>query len=147
MIGFIKMGEVMARVKEQLICKDPSLTHQCFKDECDINNIMSRWVKDGLVAHVNQYQGRYEDVSSAEDYHTSLNRVIAAQDAFDSLPATIRSRFENDPGKFLEFVGDPSNKDEMTKLGLLPEVHKSEDIKLPDQKSEAPSQVTTENPR
>lgn len=147
MIGFIKMGEVMARVKEQLICKDPSLTHQCFKDECDINNIMSRWVKDGLVAHVNQYQGRYEDVSSAEDYHTSLNRVIAAQDAFDSLPATIRSRFENDPGKFLEFVGDPSNKDEMTKLGLLPEAHKLEDIKLPDQKGEAPSQVTTENPR
>lgn len=135
----------MARVKEQLICKDPSLTHQCFKDDCDVNNIMARWVKDGLVAHVNQYQGRYEDVSSAEDYHTSLTRVIAAQDAFDSLPATIRARFENDPGKFLDFVGDPSNVDEMDKLGLLPEDYKSDIIKSSDQNSQAPSQATEVN--
>lgn len=110
----------MARMKEQLFCKDASLTQQCFKDECDINNIMARWVKDGLTTHVNRYQGRYEDVSTAEDYHTSLNRVIAAQEAFESLPATIRSKFENDTGKFLEFVGDPTNKDAMAELGLLP---------------------------
>lgn len=133
----------MARVKEQLICKDPSLTHQCFKDECDINNIMAKWVKDGLATHVMQYQGRYEDLSGVEDYHTSLNRVIAAQEAFESLPAVIRTKFDNDPGRFLEFVGDPANKNEMAKLGLLPEDHASDAVQSDDLKNKAPSNATS----
>lgn len=143
MIGFIKIGDVMARVKEQLICKDPSLTHQCFKDECDINNIMAKWVKDGLATHVMQYQGRYEDLSGVEDYHTSLNRVIAAQEAFDSLPAVIRSKFENDPGKFLDFVGDPANVDEMANMGLLPENYKTNKDQSDNSKIKAPSNATS----
>jgi hypothetical protein len=27
----------------QLICEDPSLTHQSFKAECDIRNIMKKY--------------------------------------------------------------------------------------------------------
>jgi hypothetical protein len=37
---------------------------------------------------------------------------------FMSLPAKIRSRFQNDPGAFLDFVQNPENRDEMIELGL-----------------------------
>ena len=40
----------------------PSLTKQSFKDECNINNIMSKYMKDGLIGHVNKHQGRYDDL-------------------------------------------------------------------------------------
>lgn len=106
------------RERVQLICNDVSLTKQAFKEDCDINNIFKRWKKDAVVTHLNRYQGRYEDVSGAESYQDSLNAVMAADEAFSSLPASIRKRFENDPGKFLDFALDESNLDEMVKMGL-----------------------------
>lgn len=120
------------KIDHRLYCEDVSLTKQSFKDECDINNIMNKWVKNGILTHVSRYQGRYEDLSGAQDYHTSLNQVIAAQEAFETLPATIRSRFQNDPGEFLSFVSDPANLNEMKELGLIPSDVVTEAVKPAD---------------
>lgn len=35
-----------------------------------------------------------------------------------TLPAKVRDRFSNDPGKFLAFVDDPKSREEMYELGL-----------------------------
>lgn len=96
----------------------PSLTKQSFKAECDINNIISRYNKTGMLDHVMKTGGRYGDFCDVEDYHTSVLKVVEAQRMFESLPSTLRSRFANDPGNFLMFVQDPANVDEMVKLGL-----------------------------
>lgn len=108
------------RLKErvQVIFNDESLTKQAFKEDCDINHIFKKWKKDGILNHVNRYQGRYEDVSSFQSYEDSLNTIARAEEAFSTLPADIRKRFDNDPGVFLEFVENPNNLDEMVKLGL-----------------------------
>jgi len=94
------------------------MTKQSFKDECDINNIIKKFMKTGLMEHVNRYQGDYSDICAFDDYQTSLNQVIEAGEMFSSLPAKIRSRFGNDPAAFLDFVGDPVNAQEMIDLGL-----------------------------
>ncbi len=96
-----------------------SLTHQSMSADCDINNIMQRYEKTGVLEHVNNHQGDYGDFVSADDYHASMLKVIEAQDMFSSLPATIRSRFANDPAQFLDFVHNPDNRSEMASLGLL----------------------------
>lgn len=96
----------------------PSLTKQSFKDECDINRIMSKWEKTGVIDHVRQIQGQYGDFTDVKDYRSALDAVIQAQDAFDGFPAELRARFSNDPALFLDFVQDPSNMEEMIKLGL-----------------------------
>lgn len=99
--------------------QEPSVTQQHFKDECDINNIMAQYEATGLLRVSSNYAtGRYADLADVEDYHTSLNKVIAAQEAFDDLPSALRSRFDNDPAKFLEFVTDNKNADELVSLGL-----------------------------
>lgn len=96
-----------------------SLTHQSMSADCDINNIMKRFEKTGVLDHINNRQGDYADFLSAEDYHSSMLKVVEAQDMFSSLPASIRSRFENDPAQFLDFVHNPDNRDEMASMGLL----------------------------
>lgn len=98
----------------------PSVAKQEFATECDINNIMKRFERDGIEIHVNRYQGAYGDFTGAVDFHTAMNQVITSQDMFMSLPAEIRERFGNDPGAFLDFVTDPVNEDELIEMGLRP---------------------------
>lgn len=95
-----------------------SRTHQSFQAECDINNIMARYKATGLIEHVKSHNGDYSDLLSAVDYHSAMNEVIAAQDAFDSLPSAVRAKFSNSPAEFLAFADDPQNFDEMVNLGL-----------------------------
>lgn len=96
----------------------PSMTKQSFKDECDINRILMKYQKTGLLTHVQSYGGRYEDLPSNLDYQESLNAIMAAEEAFMSLPSSLRSRFGNDPATFLDFVGNPANENELVELGL-----------------------------
>lgn len=90
---------------------------QSMRDECDINRIMSKFQKTGVINHVARYQGRYGEATSM-DYRECLETVKRAQDMFADLPAKARKRFGNDPAEFLAFVSDPENVEEMRALGL-----------------------------
>jgi phage internal scaffolding protein len=48
-----------------------------------------------------------------------MNRVIAAQDEFEALPAQIRARFDNDPANLIEFLENENNRPEAEELGLV----------------------------
>lgn len=93
-------------------------TKQSFKDECDINVIMSRYMKTGVIDFVNKHQGRYGDVTGL-DYQSAMQTISFAQSLFHELPSSVRTRFENDPAQFMDFVHDPSNEAEMHSLGLM----------------------------
>ena len=67
--------------------------------------------------------GRYGDFSAVPDYQQALAIVRHADEQFANLDVTVRNRFDNDPVKFLAFVEDPKNIDEVERMGLLkPEV-------------------------
>lgn len=106
------------RVKQHI--GDRVLVQQHLRDETDINNIMRKYEKTGILTHVNQYAGQYGDFSGIPDYQTGLNRIRESQEMFMSLPASIRDKFNNDPGKFIEFATDKENLAEMQKMGLAP---------------------------
>lgn len=95
-----------------------SRTKQAFKKETDINHILRQSEKGLMVTHLNAHQGQYGDFIDAKDYHSSLNLIHAAQQSFMTIPAGVRSKFDNDPQKFLEFVQNPDNLDAMIKMGL-----------------------------
>jgi phage internal scaffolding protein len=106
------------RNRSTLKFKKPSMTKQSFRDEVNINNIMKKYEKTGLLTHVKQYGGKYADLADSSDYHTSMNIILEAQEAFDTLPSKVRHEFYNDPAKFLEFVQDPANAEKMIEMGL-----------------------------
>jgi len=85
--------------------------------ECDVNNILKRYARTGVLPGVN-VQSVYADVSTSGDYQHSLDLVINAQQQFDSLDAHTRKRFGNDPAEFLAFVEDPKNGEALIKMGL-----------------------------
>jgi phage internal scaffolding protein len=101
-----------------LHCEDASLTQQHFKDETDINNILRQFNITGLLPEA-PLSPRYGDFTGVVDYHSALNQVIAAEDQFMGLPATLRARFENDPALLIEFLNNPENLDEAISLGLV----------------------------
>lgn len=106
------------RKRVKLICTDPSLTMQYFKDECDVNLILKKHAQTGVIDHLNNQPAKYEDYSNLVDYQSALNTVMAAQEAFNTLPSDIRSKFQNDPAEFIKFAENKNNLDEMRKMGL-----------------------------
>ena len=107
--------------KQSITFPDETETIQSAMDECDINNIMSRYEKTGILQHVQNIEGAYGDFTNVQDYQLSLNQVIAAQEAFEQLPSRIRERFGNDPAHLMTFLQDDANREEAIKLGLVPE--------------------------
>ena len=88
-----------------------------FAAEADINTIMRRYTQTGEIPE--GITGVYGDFSEAPDF-VEAQIVIARADAqFSSLPAEVRGRFDNDPVKFLEFVHQEGNLEELQKMGLL----------------------------
>lgn len=100
---------------------ETSLTQQSLAAETDINAIMRKYEKTGVITHVARYAGEYGDFSGVPDYKTGLERIMAADEMFASLPARIRDRFGNDPANFIEFATNPENLPELRKMGLAPE--------------------------
>jgi len=101
-----------------LLCPEPTLAQQNFKDECDINNIVRQF---GLTGELpgQPLSPQYGDFTGVLDYHTAVNAVLAAQDQFMELPAQLRARFDNDPAKLIDFLDKQENREEATKLGLV----------------------------
>lgn len=110
------------RVRPPGIVNDmPSMTQQHFKEECDVNNILAKFVRTGVLP-ANCRPGDYFDCSNIQDYQDCLNRVIEAQDHFNALPAGLRKHFQNDPGNFLEFIENPDNLQRGIEIGLYAQV-------------------------
>lgn len=91
---------------------------QSFKEECDINTIVKRF-GIGYEMPQNHRIPQYGDFTGISDFHTAMNAVATAREAFDELPADIRAKFHNDPGKYVDFCLDDKNRDQLKEMGLL----------------------------
>ena len=101
-----------------LVCAEKGKTRQSEKDSCDVNKIMERYEKTGIIPSA-QEDMFYADVSQVGDYRDALERVEMANEYFMRLPARIREKFDNEPAAFLDFCSDPANKGELQELGLI----------------------------
>ena len=95
----------------------PSMTKQSFKEECNINAIMAKFQRTGILAHYAAHAPTYQDIP-ALDYLDALSVISRAESMFEELPSSIRAKFNNSPEEFLEFVQNPDNLAEMAELGL-----------------------------
>lgn len=105
----------------QTINLDTDKTDQSFKDDCDITSIINKFQKTGMVTHRSTKQGMYTEgspIPSNTTFQEAVQLVQDAQNRFESLPATTRDRFKNDPSNLLAFLSDPKNQEEAFNLGL-----------------------------
>lgn len=120
---------------------EPSMTKQAFIAECDINNIVREFTPQAMaeLTLLNFQSGKFQDLPDLTDYQTALEQCRVSQEAFDSLPAKIRARFDNDPAKFIDFFMDPANQDEAIKLGLANDTRAARAPETPQPGPEAPT--------
>lgn len=102
-----------------LRCLDKSLTQQEFAEECDINVIVKRAGLTGELPEGVMVPFNADFEGGVVDFKSAMNLLVSANNAFMEMPAEVRSRFMNDPARFIDFVSDESNRDEARKLGLL----------------------------
>lgn len=113
-----------------LTCTDGTRTQQQFKEEVNINTIVERFGLTGQLPNNLRVPLEHEFLDVL-DYQSALNRLKAADAAFLEMPANIRKQFDNDAGRFVHFVSDPANKDQVKAWGLAaPERPRQEPIEV-----------------
>ncbi len=100
----------------RITCGGDGRTKQSQAAECDINLIMAKYAKTGLIDHFSKHGAEY-GFADAITFHEAMNVVSRGNSMFEDLPAEARQRFV-DPAGFLDFVQDPENQGELFKLGL-----------------------------
>ena len=133
MVKIVKSDRRNGRARLAIELDPESRVEKSHKHEVNINTIMAK-ARKGIPIPVSRGGGMYGDFTGAMDYHSTLQRIDEAMDMFAALPASIRSRFQNEPGQLIEFLSNPENEDKAIELGLIPdrrEVVSDQDIEAP----------------
>lgn len=80
----------------------PSMTEQTHARACDINSILARYKKTGLIEHMAKYEPQYGDISEC-DFKKSMDVVAAVKSEYHELPAYVRAELGS-PEAYLEAV-------------------------------------------
>lgn len=136
--------EQMPRVRSRwspriayLAFEGESLTQQHFKDAVDINNILAKYRKTGIIEHVKRAKAIYGDFTELAEYTKNLDKVAKAQQSFEMLPAELRNQFKNSIPGFFEYIQDPKNKEQCIAWGIF---EKDEEAKAGTPAAPAPAE-------
>jgi len=120
-------------MSKHAICfkNSPRLTEQHHISKCDIRRIVKSANKTGMIDHYAS-GAAYQDMLDIPDFKSAMDRIAQAKSTFASMPAKIRSKFQNDPARFVEYcLSEATPNEALVKLGLANPVAK------PESKSEA----------
>ena len=120
-------------------CKDATKAVQSQKEECDINNIVKKYLRTGELPGARA--AAFMDLTAVPKYQDALNQVIQAEEAFMELPAEVRSAFDNDPAKLIEASLDGKNRAKFIELGLISPPSVKAGSPLPASGQDAPGGV------
>lgn len=115
----IKLPNGSYRLRIRLETQGTSRTLQEPTLDTDIHNIMKKYVHTHGSIPMAQITNTILDFSDSNDYQEHLNRIIEAEQAFASLPATIRRDFQNDPKNLVAFLSDDKNYDKAVEYGFI----------------------------
>lgn len=122
-----------------------SRTKQSFKDEANINTIVRRFNKTGLLP-VRNGQPFYGDFSNSQEFQDAQNQILQVKEIFGNLSAADRATFDNDPGKLIDWLSDSANHAEAVEMGLLPKEALKQPEPTPEPPAEPPAEPTPAPP-
>lgn len=91
------------------------MTEQHHEKSCNINSIMAKYQKTGLIDHVNKYKGTYGDVTGA-DFKAAQDLIAEQKTIFYELPARVRAELDHDPANYLEMVLTEEGQQELAAI-------------------------------
>ena len=125
------MRSAYGEAKPSRIICDDGITEQSHTESCNVNTILATYMKTGMLPPIDP-NAQYGDLSEF-DYQSMQNQIANANSLFEQLPENVRMRFGNEPYRFLNFVQDEKNYDELVAMGLAnnPPTASMEDEALP----------------
>lgn len=115
-VSYEKRENGSLRIRQQ--CEGESKTEQSHRDVVNINSIMRRYQKTGVVPQASS-GAIYGDFTGVSDYRSALEAVRQADEAFMKLPSSVRKEFGHDPQRLLAFLSDPNNRQAAEDMGLI----------------------------
>ena len=94
------------------------LTEQSHKAQCDVNKIIAKYDKTGLITHVSSIKADFGDIPMV-DYKEMHDRLVKMQNEFDKLPYQVKKRFGNSSYNLIAFMENAENRKEAEELGLI----------------------------
>jgi len=120
-MSFYKTNEKSEVIRKRVQLKIPKdeviRVEQSHKDEVNINNIVKRHGMD-LIAKTSALQQFKYDDNPNNNFQETMNMILKAQDSFSSVPSDIRKQFDNDPAKFMDFIHNGDNQEQLIEWGL-----------------------------
>lgn len=131
--GIVSFGSsYVAHDPVDLECPDDGRTQQEFAEECDINALMARYQKTGVMPSGDASKAFYGDFADLPDYMQAQEIMLQAQAAFDMLPAVVRRQFDNDPALFVAFAEKEENIEQMRSWGLAKPLDPPQAVEAPE---------------
>lgn len=133
-------------VKVKSIQFNPSKTNQDFSQEVEINNIMDRFTKHGIVPTAKSQPGVYNDFTQYSDLMDALNKIKSAEETFYALNKKLQNRFGN-PEELAKYLLDEKNYEEAVKLGIFPKRDKPDDANKETAETKTETKTETKPPK
>lgn len=137
--------------RPQIDCsEDTPRTKQEFAEECDINNILAKFRKTGVVTHLAKHAPRYGD-ATLTSYEEAMLTVAEANTMWEECPSHIRQEFGSIE-QFLQWQENATIEDIKEKFGELPpsfaepEADRPTDEPTGESSGEAASSPSSGNP-
>lgn len=117
--GDIIRNQVVLDCQQAIEDGEEVLVEQNHIQETNINEIIRRHGIDLIrkTAMLQSQTFQFDDVTG-NDFQEAMEKVNKAQESFEQMPSELRAKFEYNPAKFLDFVQNPDNINEMVEMGL-----------------------------
>ena len=99
------MSKLNKRKRVQIFFKEPTLTKQSFKDECDINKIIKRFSETGQIPLQNGLEAQYGE-APIMDLKLALDTVDNLRQEFDNLEPQQKEIFGGNMNNYAQFLSD-----------------------------------------
>jgi hypothetical protein len=117
---------------------EPSLTKASFAKDLNINNIIKKFQRTGILQKANDFEGTYGEFTSM-DLREAIEKVDRAQSLFLEVPSQIRAQFNNDAGAFIDYATNPTNLSQLRDWGLAND-QTPQEVNKPNQAITEPQQ-------
>lgn len=102
---------------------DEGRTKQEFLADCDLNRIVERYRRTGVLPEsVRANAMRFGDFSSLPTLAEAQEKIHVANELFLALPSRVRDRYNNDPAAFFADSQTPEGRELFVTLGIASHV-------------------------
>lgn len=95
------------RKRVQITFSEPTLTKQSFKNECDINQVVAKFVQTGQLPLTNNQEPQYGDAPDQDiDLKSSIDTVNQLKSEFYELSPEMQKSFKGNFKNYAQFLSD-----------------------------------------